>query len=418
MLVWVIKDGETPPIDPGTRKLRTALLADALVSRGHEVVWWASTFSHQRKRLLFNGDATLDLAPRYRLRLIAAGQYRWNVSLRRYAHHRRLARRFAHLARQSPKPDAIVCSYPVIDVAYEAVCYAREHAIPLVIDVRDYWPDLYLERIPRVLHGLAKLALRGDFRRGRYAMAHATRLVGISQGIVDWAVRYAGRPRCPNDRVFYTGYPDDPALLRKERIPRPGFLESHERRVVFAFVGSFGSSYDLETVLHAAARALREGHRNAHFVLAGDGDQARTLKRMARDLSNVRLTGWLGVGDIRSLLAHSDVGLVPCISMKDSMPNKIYEYLSAGLPLLSSLEGEAETLLAEHGVGFSYRCRDVSQLYANVLKLCEDASLRRQMSRRARMLFEEQFRAQDIYDTYATHVEDLAAPGARRRTAA
>ena len=56
MNVWLIKDGENLPIQPDARRMRTWMLADELVRQGHQVTWWSSTHSHQRKQLLFDRD--------------------------------------------------------------------------------------------------------------------------------------------------------------------------------------------------------------------------------------------------------------------------------------------------------------------------------------------------------------------------
>ncbi len=46
-------------------------------------------------------------------------------------------------------PDVIhVCNVP-IELCHAAVTYGRAKGIPVVIDVRDLWPDVYLEVIPQ-----------------------------------------------------------------------------------------------------------------------------------------------------------------------------------------------------------------------------------------------------------------------------
>ena len=51
MRAWLLTVGEPLPCDgPNERLHRTGLLAEALHSRGHEVLWWSSTFDHARKR--------------------------------------------------------------------------------------------------------------------------------------------------------------------------------------------------------------------------------------------------------------------------------------------------------------------------------------------------------------------------------
>src|SRR3954465_8959881 len=128
--IWLLKDGEILPIQEESRKMRTWMLADALIARGHRVTWWASTFAHQKKALLARADRVIELGPRFTLRLIHAGAYRTNLSLRRYAHHRRVGRLSATGAPSLPAPAGVIAAFPVIDLAAAAVRYARERHVP------------------------------------------------------------------------------------------------------------------------------------------------------------------------------------------------------------------------------------------------------------------------------------------------
>ncbi|GAI08595.1 unnamed protein product, partial [marine sediment metagenome] len=50
MRIWLITIGEPLPSDNNNDRLyRTGILAKLLIQRGHEVVWWTSTFDHVRK---------------------------------------------------------------------------------------------------------------------------------------------------------------------------------------------------------------------------------------------------------------------------------------------------------------------------------------------------------------------------------
>ena len=49
MNIWLIQTGEKLPLQNKERKLRTTLLADCLIKRGHSVLWWASAFDHFKK---------------------------------------------------------------------------------------------------------------------------------------------------------------------------------------------------------------------------------------------------------------------------------------------------------------------------------------------------------------------------------
>jgi glycosyltransferase involved in cell wall biosynthesis len=149
------------------------------------------------------------------------------------------------------------------------------------------------------------------------------------------------------------------------------------------------------------------GLLNIHFALAGDGLQFKVLSKKVRSLPNVTLLGWLDRFEISDLLNMSHVGLVPCISVVDAMPNKTFEYLSAGLPILSSLEGEMERIIADSNIGFSYRVGDIDAFCSWVRKLSFDEELRLQQSSNAKNLFHSRFSSTIVYGDYADYIENI-----------
>ena len=80
--------------------MRTALLADKLLERGHTVFWWGSAFEHQRKIWTANKDGDFHITKDFTVRVIRGCGYRRNVSIARYVDHRILAAKFRHQARK------------------------------------------------------------------------------------------------------------------------------------------------------------------------------------------------------------------------------------------------------------------------------------------------------------------------------
>ena len=408
MRIWLLKDGETLPVQNGSRRMRTWMLADALADRGHEVVWWSSTFSHQRKELVARGDGTFKVRDGVELKLLHAGAYRKNVSIRRLLHHRRLARRFATAAASEDAPDLIVCAYPIIELASQAVRLAKRNQIPIVIDVRDLWPDYFIEHVPALVRAPAKLALASSYRAKRYILQNADSVVATTVGILQWALETGGRNRRPADRPFYLGYPSSHAGDSSKMLECPDYLRSFRGRTIFSFVGIFGSAYDLSTVCRAAKVLAAEGDERVHFVFGGTGVRFAEISKEVQGLPNVTLPGWLWKPQIEALLQHSDVGLVPFYDgIPDAMPNKVFEFLSAGLPLLSPLSGELRQLIESCRIGSSYRDADHLSLLAQIRKLASDGNHLEEMSRNARAVFEKRFTAAIVYGAYAQHIEDL-----------
>jgi glycosyltransferase involved in cell wall biosynthesis len=418
VLVWLNTVGEPLPTDPASpRLLRTGLLADQLWRRGHEVVWWTSTFDHVRKVHRATKSATVRLRDRYELRLLHGPGYQQNVSLRRWLNHWMIGREFARWARKAPVPDVILCSLPNLELAREAVRYGRERAVPVALDLRDMWPDIFLDVLPAVLRPIVKPALRGPVRDLEYACRGAAALTGISPEFIAWGARAAGRPPGPLDRHFWLASPSatpaQAALKRAEARWRAEGIEPGRTNPVLCFFGAMSRTFEMHTVIEAAAQLERESSP-IRFVLCGVGDTLPRLRRLAAGLGNILFPGWVNAAEAWVLLRASLAGLAPYRSRDDfraSIPTKTIEYLSAGLPILSSLRGSLEHLVERERVGLTYRNADPADLVTKSRRLLEAPEERLPMARNAVALYEREFVAERVYNDMARYLEIVA--GAR-----
>ena len=397
--------------------MRSGQLAEVLAERGHDVLWWAATFDHLRKRHRSDVDRSVRLSERLHIEMLHSRGYRSNISMRRVLDHRELGRRFRRNARLHHAPDVILASLPPLEICAEAVSYAKERGIPLVVDVRDLWPDIFLFPMPTALRPLGRIALFGEFRRLSSITRDATALTAVSDDYLSWALRKAGREPSPWDRVFHLGYEVRRPATRSDDFDwqKIGVDRLH---LVLAFVGTFGRTYDLATVIRAARELWNAGVHDVRFVLGGDGEQGDAWRRLAAGLPNVVFPGWLSASQIWALLERADVGLAAyAVGAPQSLPNKPFEYMSGGLVLMSSLGGELQTLIRRYGIGYSYPPGDVSALVARVQGLRDDRELTRQMGLRSKALFLERFDSGKLHVQMAEYLIELArSVEARQKT--
>lgn len=258
MNVWLLTVGEPLPIDSlGDRPWRAGFLAELLTDRGHSVTWWTSSFDHMAKCQRVSDDSTVAVGSQLRIRLLWAISYRKNISFRRLMNHYQLGKKFKYLAATEPPPDIILCSFPTIEMTRQAVVYGVPRKVPVVVDVRDLWPDIFLDHVPASLRGIARLALKPLFRQTEASLRESTALTAVSDGYLDWALRYAGRPRASYDRVFPLAYErvDSCDVERIQTLIVDNGLDTS--KLICWFVGSFGRTYDLGIVIDGA-RALLE----------------------------------------------------------------------------------------------------------------------------------------------------------------
>jgi glycosyltransferase involved in cell wall biosynthesis len=121
------------------------------------------------------------------------------------------------------------------------------------------------------------------------------------------------------------------------------------------FIGTFGRTYDLSTVISAARELNRQGDDQIQFVLCGHGERADEWRRAAAGLKNVVFPGWVDAAQWTYLQGLRTVGLAAYArNAPQSIPNKLFEYMSGGAPVLSSLQGEGAQFLKENSCGLTY----------------------------------------------------------------
>lgn len=416
MNLWLVNPHEPIPIEPfeDTRVFRMGSIAQWAVNRGHSVTWWSATFSHLRKGFYRTEDASVELHEELKIQLMHTSGYKTNLSPSRLVHYKTLATKFANLARRCDVPDVILSSYPPVELAYEAVLYGREHGIPVILDLRDMWPDALYRLAPSVLRPVARLALVPMTIKSQRALAMATAIMGITDEFVIWGLQKAGRDRTPVDRAFPFSYtvsvPSEAAIREAESFWDRHGVQPNDRPFTVCFFGSIGRLLGFETIIDAA-RALYEKGFNIRFILCGDGDRLEQYKEQASDLPNVIFPGWVDSAQIHVLMRRSDIGIDPLpdtIDFLSTINNKAVEYMSAGLPILVSPDrGVLHRLVQEHQIGLSYPPGESKALAESILNLAAHPEMRETMARNSRRLYKNMFSPQIVYNGVLDYLESF-----------
>lgn len=416
MRIWLVQVGEELPMDgSATRLLRTALLARALAERGHEIVYWNAAFNHQRKHMR-NVGGPVRQEGLFDAILLPGRAYAKNVSIARILSQRENADGFARMAQAQPKPDIILCGFPTIELAAAVRDYALRHSIPYVIDARDMWPEVIEEHLPASLRALAWPQVALWRRMRRQALHDATAITGITDAFVDWALACAGRARSASDVSFHLAI--SPTQLHPAKIIEAtryweGVLGPIDRqRFTIVFAGTISERMDFDTCITAVARLPDQLQDRLQLVICGEGDARARLVDRALNLSAIHFPGWKDAAQLRALMERADAGLLPYPNTPDfraSYPNKVGEYLSCGLPIITGLGGITEARLTSHDVLLPYTNGDAASLTCSLAQWLAAPELVRARAKAARQLFEAEFDPTHIYPAYAQWVERIAS---------
>src|SRR5690606_30388674 len=137
---------------------------------------------------------------------------------------------------------------------------------------------------------------------------------------------------------------------------RPEGVSESDLMAIFA--GAHGIANGLDAVLDAAAELKRRGRHDIKLVLVGDGKLKPALEERARtaQLDNVIFLPPVPKHRVARLMAAADIGMqilanVPAFYYGTS-PNKFFDYIAAGLPVLNNYPGWLADLIKEHSIGF------------------------------------------------------------------
>jgi glycosyltransferase involved in cell wall biosynthesis len=410
--VWLIKLGEPLPIDGPVRLHRYGILAERLVKHGHAVIYWTSTFNHQLKKQRYHHTKRITINHKYQIVLFFAKEYKKNLSIDRILHHKNVTRSFKKSIVNEDTPDIIVASFPISNLALAVISYAQANKIPVIIDIRDLWPDVFLKMIPYTLRWFFKILLLPMFISNKRVFKNATALIAVSSEYLNWGLNYAKREKRFFDKVFPIGYQQN--TISKTKFKEIS-LDLEKRRInknkmICCFIGTFGLTYDLDTIIEAAKILEKKGDERYLFVFCGDGEKSTEWQQQCKGLANVLFLGWINNITITALIKMSDVGLV-CYTKNatQSLPNKPFEYFSGGLPILSSLKGELAIIINEYKCGYTYQAGNANDFLRVLNEITIDDEKRKIMARNAFRLYENRFSAKKIYLGLVKYLEDITS---------
>ena len=235
---------------------------------------------------------------------------------------------------------------------------------PFIFEVRDLWPEL--PKAMGVIKNPVVLYMMSILEWTSYHSAN--HLIALSPGIAKGIQKRGISPETitliPNgcDLNIFDG---------RAKKWRPKGIKSSDLLVLFA--GSHGLANGLSSVLDAAAELKLRGRHDIKFFLVGDGKLKHSLVSRAVNerLDNVLFHKPVNKIKLAELMCATDLGLqilanIPAFYYGTS-PNKFFDYISAGLPVLNNYPGWLSDMISENNCGFCVLPEDASS-FADALE--------------------------------------------------
>lgn len=140
-------------------------------------------------------------------------------------------------------------------------------------------------------------------------------------------------------------------------------------QVLYLYLGGFQSGRGIEALLDIFSQ-LEKKH---HVVFMGSGRLENTIKSYAEKHSNIHIKKAVPYQEILEWASGADYGLQSveptCLSYYYSLPNKMFEYIQSGLPIITNDLPDCRKIIEEHAIGYVLPKLDLENFQLLLTKL-------------------------------------------------
>ncbi|MBL7753116.1 MAG: glycosyltransferase family 4 protein [Chitinophagaceae bacterium] len=283
------------------------------------------------------------------------------------------------------KADVVIASSGPITVGIPGLVAHYLRGRKLVFEVRDLWPEGAIEL--GILKNTTLKKVAYWFERRCYKAASL--VVALSSGMRDHIKKNHHHPNvidvtnAANITLFSTRVP----------LPRDMHLTAGQYAIYTGNIGMVNNSYWL---LEAASALKAKGRDDLQIVLVGEGQQREELEALAKErgLYNFIRLGLMPKEKLVALIQHAMVSLVPLKGtpvLDTSSPNKFFESLAAGVPVIQNTQGWMKTFLETTQTGYTVQPDDPEELADLLIHLHAHPEEMKLMGQRAAEIAAKEF---------------------------
>lgn len=249
-----------------------------------------------------------------------------------------------------------------------------------IFEVRDLWP------LAPVQLGFIrnKWLIRFLFWAEKKIYQNATHIVSLSPQMTDYIKTLVQKPTTTLPNISDTDFFE------------PTFKTiCKEQPIVVAYTGTLGVANELEKLIKLA-HYCQKTQQNLQFRIAGEGTELPKIKALAQHygLNNVSFLGFLDKKGVKQLLQQAHFAYVSFADapvLQTGSPNKFFDALAAGVPILINIKGWMTELIEKEKCGFYVAAPTPERLKSILENFYNNAALYEIYSKNARKLAENQF---------------------------
>lgn len=298
------------------------------------------------------------------------------------------------------KIDLVWGTSPPIFQGFTAWLVARLKKSGFLFEVRDLWPEF------AIAIGVLKnpILIRMSLWLERFLYTHADQVIVNSPGFIEH-VKSMGTKRV---RLIPNGA--DPEMFVSTQGEYQKAQWGLTGKTIVLYAGAHGVSNDLPVVLKAATQL--KSRTDIVFVLVGDGKEKGFLQQEADhlDLQNVYFFPPVTKTHIAQTFAAADVCLAilkPLEWYKTTYPNKVFDSMAAGKPVILCIDGVIREVVERTGSGVYVEPGNAEALSVAIQKLADEPEKRRIMGEAGRKAIVEEFSRKKISEELLDLMENM-----------
>ena len=247
--------------------------------------------------------------------------------------------------------DVVFATSTPLTVGGVALALKRLKNWPYVFEVRDLWPEFPIQ-IGAIKNKILQKILRKLEKR---IYDKANHIVALSPGMKDGVIA-AGTPEMkvtmiPNMSKPEEFFPHEPNL----EVAKEFGINLGKFNIIH--FGSMGRANGLQYIIEAAKIAHERGMDDLEFIFMGDGVTQPELKKIVEEygLENVKFLGnhpMKTVVEVVNLCDASITSFKNLPVLQTNSPNKLFDSLSAGKPIIVNSAGWTKDLVEKENCGF------------------------------------------------------------------
>jgi glycosyltransferase involved in cell wall biosynthesis len=260
-----------------------------------------------------------------------------------------------------------------LPMALAAMMIGKIRKIPVVLDMAECYPEFVRLIWKFEPFKLSNLFIRNPFIVDLvefFALRGSDHIFVVVEESKDRLIKKG----VPPNKITIVGNTPVMKRFQDARATFPGTINRNRGKLILLYVGLLNFSRGLEMVLRSL-RQYVEIDKQVFLVMLGTGSAEKKLKEMVCQLKleeHVGFEGWVENKCVPKYIASSDICLVPhhkCGHWNNTIPNKLFDYMAAGKPVLASDAIPVKRIMQQFDCGLIYEDHDEEKFFSRLCQL-------------------------------------------------